>query len=64
MRGMDDSKLIDKLGGTAKVAKLCEVSRAAVSQWRNDGIPRARLMFIKVVRPDVFARLKRKKVAA
>ncbi len=51
---MDDSNLIDKLGGTAEVAKLCEVSPAAVSQWRTDGIPRARRMFLKVIRPEAF----------
>jgi len=51
---MNDSDLIDKLGGTAKVAELCEVSAAAVSQWRTDGIPRARLMFLRVVKPECF----------
>lgn len=51
---MDHSKIIDDLGGTAKVAALCEVSMAAVSQWRESGIPKARLMFLQVVRPDVF----------
>ena len=51
---MEASKIIDDLGGTAKVATLCQVSMAAVSQWREDGIPKARLMYLKVVRPDVF----------
>lgn len=50
-------ELIDALGGTSAVAKLCDVSDAAVSQWRSaaTGIPRARLMFIKLARPDAFA---------
>jgi hypothetical protein len=52
---MNPSQIIDALGGTAKVARLCEVEPAAVSQWRNDGIPNARLMFLKLARPDVFA---------
>ena len=47
-------EIIDALGGTAKVAKLCEVDPAAVSQWRRNGIPNARLMFLKLARPDVF----------
>ena len=60
---MNDSDLIDKLGGTAEVAKLCEVSPAAVSQWRTDGIPRARRMFIKVIRPEAFEDESREKAA-
>jgi len=48
------SELIDKAGGTAKVAELCDVSMAAVSQWRDNGIPKARLMFLRLARPDVF----------
>lgn len=54
---MDANQIIDLLGGTSEVAALCEVSTSAVSQWRNDGIPRARLMFLRVVRPDVFAEI-------
>ena len=51
---MDANKVIDELGGTVAVAALCEVSKGAVSQWRTDGIPNARLMFLKLARPDVF----------
>lgn len=55
---MDNANLIiDELGGTGAVAELCDVTTGAVSQWRNDGIPRARLMFLKVKRPGVFRRL-------
>lgn len=50
-----DSQIIDDLGGTAKVATLCKVSMAAVSQWREDGIPKARRMFLELARPEVFA---------
>jgi DNA-binding transcriptional regulator YdaS (Cro superfamily) len=52
---MNAQEIIDVLGGTAKVAALCEVTPGAVSQWKSDGIPAARLMFLKAVRPDVFA---------
>lgn len=48
------SRVIDALGGTGEVAKLCEVTDAAVSQWRKDGIPRARLQFLRLARPEVF----------
>lgn len=46
--------VIDKLGGTGATAKLCKTSPGAVSQWRKDGIPQARLMFLELARPDVF----------
>jgi len=31
------------------------VSMAAVSQWRDSGIPKARLMYLRLALPDVFA---------
>ncbi len=49
-----DSDIIDALGGTAAVARLCEVKQPSVSDWRKDGIPRARRMYLKAIRPDVF----------
>ena len=52
---MNSSEIIDKLGGTAEVARICEVKQGSVSEWRTAGIPRARLMYLKVIRPDVFA---------
>ena len=51
---MDTKTIIKKLGGGAKVAALCQVTPAAVSQWSRNGIPNARLMFLKLARPDVF----------
>jgi len=50
-------EIIDALGGTNEVARLCEVRPPSVSDWRRLGIPRARLMFLKLARPDVFANL-------
>lgn len=51
------NKVIDLLGGTGATAKLCETSPGAVSQWRRDGIPSARLMYLKLARPDVFEKV-------
>jgi len=56
-----DSKLIDRMGGTSVVARTCSgsekrpISNAAVSKWRRTGIPSARLDFLRVKFPDVFA---------
>ena len=39
---MDDSDLIDRLGGTSAVAKRLRVAPASVSEWRAKGIPPGR----------------------
>lgn len=49
-----DSEIIDALGGTSVVAALCEVRDPSVSEWRVKGIPRARRMYLRLLRPDVF----------
>lgn len=61
---MDSNQIIDALGGTNEVAKLCEIKPPSVSEWRRDGIPHARLMFLRVVFPSVFAELERADAAA
>lgn len=48
------NKVIDALGGTNAVAALCNVKPPSVSGWRYDGIPDARLMYLKVIRKKVF----------
>lgn len=49
------SQVVDALGGTAAVARLCEISMPSVSDWKKDGIPRARMMFLRVVREKELA---------
>lgn len=51
---MDDNQLIDELGGTSKVADMCEVTTGAVSQWRKDGIPKPWRKYFQAIRPDLF----------
>ncbi len=44
---MNTSKLIDSLGGTAKVAELVGIKSPSVSEWRaNDKIPRDKLILL------------------
>jgi len=50
-------KIIIALGGNGKVAELCEVSAAAVSQWLNNGIPKYRLKYLKAIKPKIFKKL-------
>lgn len=46
------AKIIDALGGTAEAARLFEVRMPSVSAWRYHGIPKPRMMFLKVARPE------------
>jgi DNA-binding transcriptional regulator YdaS (Cro superfamily) len=43
---LTDSAIIDLLGGTAKVARMCKVDSAAVSNWRIRGIPADKYMLL------------------
>jgi DNA-binding transcriptional regulator YdaS (Cro superfamily) len=43
---LTDTAIIDLLGGTNKVAKMCDVAPAAVSQWRIRGIPSDKYMIL------------------
>ncbi len=55
--GMDkptDSKIIDRLGGTTEVARLCQIKPPSVSEWRSTGIPPARRQYLELLRPDAF----------
>lgn len=54
-------QVIALLGGTVKTAELCEVTKGAVSQWRDNGIPKAQLRSIKLARPDLFPAPKKAK---
>lgn len=51
---MDDSEIINKLGGTSAVAEICKIKPPSVSEWRRNGIPDARRQFLELLRPDVF----------
>lgn len=51
---MDSNSVIDALGGTSAVARLCHVKPPSVSKWRTSGIQDARLMYLGLLRPDVF----------
>lgn len=47
------TKVIEALGDTAEVARMFEVRMPSVSDWKRTGIPRARMLYIRAVRPDV-----------
>lgn len=39
------------------MARLCEITDGAVSQWRNNGIPKAQLRWLRLEKPAIFERL-------
>jgi DNA-binding transcriptional regulator YdaS (Cro superfamily) len=41
-----ESTMIDLLGGTNKVARMCQVASTAVTQWRKNGIPHGKLLLL------------------
>ncbi len=45
-------KIIDHLGGNTAVSEIFSISSQAVSKWRKDGIPPARMMYLKLAYPD------------
>ena len=49
---LNDDQIIALLGGVTKVAKMCEVSLPAVSQWKSSGIPKDKLMFLAAALED------------
>jgi hypothetical protein len=52
---MNPNIVIDMLGGTVAASQFFEVTDGAVSQWRTNGIPRARALHLRAVRPDIAA---------
>lgn len=47
-------QVVQRLGGPSEVARLNGITPSAVSQWVTNGIPKARLLYLKAIRPDVF----------
>jgi|GEM_PF-1866215 len=40
--------------GTAALMDMFQVSKGAISQWRKNGIPKARLMYLELRYPELF----------
>lgn len=57
LRGMNNlsaSEIIDRLGGTTEVARICQIKPPSVSEWRASGIPPARRQYLELLRPEAF----------
>ncbi|QDY47384.1 hypothetical protein DUW70_01910 [Stenotrophomonas maltophilia] len=55
-RGFDhrDAALIEAIGGTSAVARECEVTHSAVSQWKTQGIPLPWWKYLRLRFPEEF----------
>jgi DNA-binding transcriptional regulator YdaS (Cro superfamily) len=51
---LNPNTAIALLGGSTEAARFFEVTVGAVSQWRENGIPKARAMYLRAARPDVY----------
>lgn len=49
------TKVISALGETAKVARMFGVTMPSVSDWKRDGIPSARMMYLKLAHKKALA---------
>lgn len=47
-------EIIDAMGGTSKTAHFCGIKPPSVSEWRRNGIPAARLQYLRLARPEIF----------
>lgn len=54
MDNLTASEIIDRLGGTTEVARICRIKPPSVSEWRTSGIPPARRQFLELLRPEIF----------
>ncbi|WP_155760614.1 hypothetical protein [Stenotrophomonas maltophilia] len=55
-RGFDhrDAALIEAIGGTSAVARECEITHSAVSQWKTQGIPLPWWKYLRLRFPEEF----------
>jgi hypothetical protein len=54
MENLTASEIIDRLGGTTEVARICQIKPPSVSEWRSSGIPPARRQFLELLKPEAF----------
>ena len=53
-KDLEANEVIDNLGGTSKVAELCDIKSPSVSDWRKYGIPKPWRKFLMCQHPEAF----------
>jgi hypothetical protein len=46
--------VIDRLGGTSEVARMCDIKPPSVSDWKKYGIPKPWRKFLLCQHPEAF----------
>ena len=46
-------RLIRELGGVTKTAKICHIATSSVCAWHKQGVPRARVMYLRLKFPKL-----------
>lgn len=54
LKTSDVSLVIDRLGGTTEVARICGIKPPSVSEWRTHGMPRPWRKYLREAYPDAF----------
>lgn len=54
MENSEAIQVIDRLGGTSKVAALCDIKSPSVSDWKKYGIPKPWRKFLLCKHPEAF----------
>ena len=49
--------VIDRLGGTSEVARICDCKPPSVHEWRKTGFPKPRRQFLVLAFPWAFENL-------
>ncbi|GKT20052.1 hypothetical protein AVHY2522_24655 [Acidovorax sp. SUPP2522] len=47
------TQIIRALGGSSAAARLFGIAVPSVTKWKKSGIPRPRMMFLELARPDL-----------
>jgi hypothetical protein len=55
MKTIEPDFIVKSLGGITATAKMFEIKPPSVAEWLSKKhIPKARVMYLKLVRPDLF----------
>jgi hypothetical protein len=53
IKGPLAKELIEELGGMCEAARICDIASSSVASWSKIGVPRARVMYLKLKFPKL-----------
>lgn len=48
------NQVIEAFGGPSKLGALLGISKSAVSQWKQNGIPKTQMRYLRLAHPKMF----------